>query len=53
MPFATSGCSGISNCEKNLRKAYPEIDWCAGKLLNRPLSEKQFTEWLETINRGK
>lgn len=53
VPFATSGGSGIANCEKNLRKAYPEIDWCAGKLLNRHLSEKQFTEWLETINRGK
>lgn len=53
VPFATSGGSGIANCEKNLRKAYPEIDWCTGKLLNRSLSEKQFTEWLETINRGK
>ncbi len=53
VPFATSGGSGIANCEKNLRKAYPEIDWCAGKLLNRPLSEKQFAKWLETINCGK
>lgn len=53
VPFATSGGSGIANCEKNLRKAYPEIDWCTGKMLNRPLSEKQFTEWFETINRGK
>lgn len=53
VPFATSGGSGIANCEKNLRKAYPEIDWCAGKLLNRPLPEKQFAEWLETINCGK
>lgn len=53
VPFATSGGSGIANCEKNLRKAYPEIDWCAGKLLNRTLSEKQFAEWLETINCGK
>ncbi len=53
VPFATSGGSGIANCEKNLRKAYPEIDWCTGKLLNRPLSERQFSEWLENINRGK
>ncbi len=53
VPFATSGGSGIANCEKNLRKAYPEIDWCAGKLLNRSLSEKQFTEWLESITGGK
>lgn len=53
VPFATSGGSGIANCEKNLRKAYPEIDWRAGKLLNRPLSKKQFAEWLETINCGK
>lgn len=53
IPFATSGGSGIANCEKNLRKAYPEIDWCTGKLLNRPLSERQFSEWFETINSGK
>lgn len=53
VPFATSGGSGIANCEKNLRKAYPEIGWRSGKLLNRPLSEKQFTEWLGAITRGK
>ncbi|NDW13471.1 flavodoxin [Bacteroides sp. 214] len=33
IPFATSGGSGIENCEKNLRKAYPQLDWKAGKLL--------------------
>ncbi len=53
VPFATSGGSGIANCEKNLRKAYPEIGWRSGKLLNRPLAEKQFTEWLGAITRGK
>lgn len=31
--FATSGGSGIENCEKNLRKAYPQLDWKAGKLM--------------------
>ncbi|NDV68149.1 flavodoxin [Dysgonomonas sp. 25] len=34
IPFATSGGSGIENCEKNLRKAYPQLGWTAGKLLN-------------------
>ena len=53
VPFATSGGSGIANCEKNLRIAYPEIDWYAGKLLNRPLSEGQFSEWIKTIKHGK
>ncbi|WP_163304610.1 flavodoxin [Dysgonomonas sp. 521] len=33
IPFATSGGSGIENCEKNLRKAYPQLGWKAGKLL--------------------
>ncbi len=53
VPFATSGGSGIANCEKNLRKAYPEIDWDTGKLLNGKLSKAQLAEWLENINDKK
>ena len=34
VPFATSGGSGIGNSVKELRKAYPELDWRDGKLLN-------------------
>ena len=35
VPFATSGGSGISNSVKELRKAYPDLEWQDGKLLNR------------------
>ena len=34
VPFATSGGSGISNSVKELRKAYPDLEWQNGKLLN-------------------
>ena len=34
VPFATSGGSGISNSVKELRKAYPDLEWQEGKLLN-------------------
>lgn len=34
IPFATSGSSSISNAEKELQKAYPEVKWQKGKLLN-------------------
>lgn len=46
IPFATSGGSGISNAEQELKKAYPEINWKDGKLLNRA-SEKDITEWIK------
>lgn len=49
VPFATSGGSGIGNCEKNLRKAYPEIRWKDGKLLNGKISERQVADWIENI----
>lgn len=49
VPFATSGGSSIANCEKNLRKAYPEIDWKEGKLLNGKLSQEQLAKWLDVI----
>lgn len=34
VPFATSGGSGIDNSVKELRKAYPDINWKDGALLN-------------------
>lgn len=32
--FCTSGGTGISGCEKDLKDAYPEINWKPGKKLN-------------------
>ena len=34
VPFATSGGSGIIGSVKELRKAYPDLNWQDGKLLN-------------------
>lgn len=34
IPFATSGGSGIENCEKQLQEQYPKINWEKGRLLN-------------------
>ena len=34
VPFATSGGSGISNSVRELRKAYSDLEWQDGKLLN-------------------
>ena len=34
VPFATSGGSSITNSVKELRKAYPALEWQDGKLLN-------------------
>ena len=34
VPFATSGSSNISNAEKELQQAYPQVNWQKGKLLN-------------------
>ncbi len=46
IPFATSGGSGISNSVSALKKAYPELDWRDGKLLNRP-GKQAIREWVE------
>lgn len=32
--FCTSGGTGISGCEKDLKNAYPEINWIPGKRLS-------------------
>lgn len=49
VPFATSGGSGIANCEKNLRKTYPGIAWGSGKLLNGRITEEAVAAWLESL----
>ena len=49
VPFATSGGSGIGNCEKNLRREYPGMEWKKGKLLNGRITKGFVEEWLNTI----
>lgn len=47
--FATSGSSGIENCEKSLQKNYPNINWAKGKLLNGLVDAKSLESWLKEI----
>ena len=42
--FMTSGGSGIENSEKVFKKAYPDVKWEAGKLLNG-MSETEIGDW--------
>ena len=46
VPFVTSGGSGISNSVKELRKAYPNLEWQEGKLLNG-VSRNAIQNWAE------
>lgn len=46
IPFATSGGSGIDNSVAQLKKAYPEIKWGEGKLLNG-MDEDEMREWAD------
>lgn len=45
IPFATSGGSAIANSVKELKKAYPDIRWQAGRLLNSA-DEKAIRKWI-------
>lgn len=46
IPFATSGGSTIDNSVKELKKAYPDINWQEGKLLNGT-DERTIRQWLK------
>lgn len=45
VPFATSGGSSIYNSVKELKKAYPNINWKEGKLLNNA-DEQIIRKWI-------
>ena len=47
IPFATSGGSDIKKACKDLKAAYPDINWKEGKLLNRA-SKDELKKWVET-----
>lgn len=44
-PFATSGGSKIVNSVRELKKAYPDINWKDGRLLNRA-NEEIIRDWV-------
>ena len=47
IPFCTSGGSGISACENDLKNMYPELNWKPGKQLNGNETEDQIKNWIE------
>ena len=49
IPFATSGSSGVENCEKKLRQQYPSINWKPGKLLNGAPTKEALAAWVNTL----
>lgn len=49
IPFATSGGSGIGNCEQNLHKTYPRLHWLPGRLFNGRPSREALAAWVESL----
>lgn len=49
IPFATSGGSGIENCQVILQKQYPNITWKEGKLLNGRQTKDKLLSWVNTL----
>ena len=52
VPFATSGGSSITNSVKELRKAYPELEWQDGKLLNGT-GRNAVWNWVSEVIKGR
>lgn len=52
VPFATSGGSSITNSVKELRKAYPELEWHDGKLLNGT-GRNAVWNWASEVIKGR
>ena len=50
IPFATSGGSRITNSVDALKKAYPDLNWKEGKLLNR-MDENGIREWIGKMSK--
>ena len=47
-PFATSGGSTIDKSAEDLRKAYPDLNWKEGKLLN-DVSKEEIEAWVKGL----
>ena len=46
IPFCTSGGTGIEGCETDLRNAYPEYNWKAGKRLTGSENKEFLKDWI-------
>ena len=47
IPFCTSGGSGISQCEKDLRQVYSKYIWQEGRRLTGSEDERFIKDWLK------
>ena len=50
IPFCTSGGTGISGCEKDLRNEYPEYTWKEGKRFTGSESKEFIRNWIGNLN---
>lgn len=48
IPFCTSGGSSIKKSAEDLKKAYPDLNWKEGKLLNR-ISKEELETWVKGL----
>lgn len=48
VPFATSGGDDITNSVADLKKRYPELNWCHARLLN-DVSDEELNDWIGTV----
>ncbi len=48
--FCTSGSTGISQSQSTLESYNKDINWIQGKRFSSSASEKEVTDWIETIN---
>lgn len=48
IPFCTSGGSSIKKSAEDLKKAYPDLNWKEGKLLNR-ISKEDLETWVKGL----
>ena len=49
IPFATSGGSSIDKACKDLKAAYPDVNWLPGRLLNNATADT-LKQWHDSIN---
>ena len=50
IPFCTSGGTGISGCERDLRNEYPEYNWKEGKRFTGNESKESIKNWIGGLN---
>ena len=50
IPFCTSGGTGISGCERDLKNEYPQYNWKEGKRFTGHESKESIESWIGGLN---